>query len=171
MNMTNMNWNYNKLIYDSQINNSKCQFQSLCMLTLSQPLMRRTNTSPSYCPLWLCLVSQQSKLNCKYSMNHAKKRATFIFSWTIWFNYKRVWRDICSMNYHLKWHRRLRKIIGLHLCVPSVTRNGEWQGETSCICGRWILEWCWGEALRGWTIHFHLLQEVQYTTLIQQREL
>ena len=149
MNMTNMNWNNNKLIYNSQINDLKCQFQSLCMSTLSQPLMRRTDTSLSYCSVWLCLISQQSTLNYKYSIHHTRTRAIFVLSWTIWFNYKRVWRDICSVNCHLKWHRRSRKIIGLHLYVHSVTRNGEWQGKTSCTCGRRILEWYWDEALRG----------------------
>ena len=39
MNVTNMSWNHSKLNYDSQINNSKCQLQSLCIPTLSQPLM------------------------------------------------------------------------------------------------------------------------------------
>ena len=29
MNVTNMSWNHSKLIFDSQINNSKCQLQSL----------------------------------------------------------------------------------------------------------------------------------------------
>ena len=83
MDMINMNWNHSKLIYDSQINDSKCQFQSLCILTSSQPLMRRANTIPSCDPVWLCLVSQQSKLNYKYSMLNTKKRAIFVLSWTI----------------------------------------------------------------------------------------
>ena len=99
------------------------------------PLMRRTNTNPSCCPVWPCLVSQQSKFNSKYSMHHTKKRTTFVFSWTTWFKCKRVWRDTYSMRCHWKWHRRSRKIIGLHQCIHSVTVTGEWQGETSCICG------------------------------------
>ena len=33
MDMTNMRLNHSKLIYDSQINDSKCQLQSLCMPT------------------------------------------------------------------------------------------------------------------------------------------
>ena len=142
-----------------------------CIPTSSQPLKRRTNTSPSCCPVWPCFVSPQSELNYKYYVHHTKKRTIFVLLWTIWFNYKRVWRDTYSMRCHWKWHRRSRKIIGLSLCVHSVTRNGEWQGETSCTCGRRILEWCWGEALLGWTIHFHLLQELQSTTIIQQGEL
>ena len=36
-----------KLICDSQINDSKCQHRSSCTLTSSQPLMTRTDTSPS----------------------------------------------------------------------------------------------------------------------------
>ena len=83
MNVTNMSWNHNKLIYDSPINDSKCQLQSWYIPTSSQPLMRRTDTSLSCCPVWLCLVSQQSTLNCKYSIHHTNKRATFILSWTI----------------------------------------------------------------------------------------
>ena len=166
MNVTNMNWNHSKLVYNSQINGSKYQLQSWYMSTSSQPLMKRTNTNPSCYPVWLSLVSQQFKLNYKCFMHHTRTRTIFVFSWTIWFNYKRVWRDTYSMRYHWKWHRRSIKIIGLHLCVHFVTRNGEWQGKTSCTCGRRILEWGWGEALWGWTIHFHLLQEVQSTTLI-----
>ena len=73
MNVTNMSWNHNKLIYDSQINDSKCQLQLWCMPTLSQTLIRRTNTNPSCCPVWPCLKSPQSKLNCKYSIHHMRK--------------------------------------------------------------------------------------------------
>ena len=123
MNVTNMSWNHIKLIYDSQINDPRSQLQSRCMPTLSQPLMRRTNTSLSCCPVWPCLESPQSTHNCKYSIHHLRKRVIFVLSWTIWFNYKRVWRDTYSMRCYWKWHRRSRKIIGLHLYIPSVTRN------------------------------------------------
>ena len=65
-----------------------------------------------------------------------------------------------------------RERLSVYICVSILSQEtGEWQGKTSCICGRRILEWCWGEALRGWTIHMYLLQEVQSTTLIQQGEL
>ena len=79
MNVTNMSWNYNKFIYNSQINDSKCQLQSFCMPTSSQPIMRRTNTNLSYYPVWPCLESQQFKLNCKYSIHHTRKRKIFVF--------------------------------------------------------------------------------------------
>ena len=65
-----------------------------------------------------------------------------------------------------------RERLLVYICVFLLSQEtGEWQGKTSCICGRRILEWCWGETLWGWTIHFHLLPEVQSTTLIQQGEL
>ena len=99
----------------------------------------------SYCPFWLCHESQQSKLNCKYSMHHTKKRTIFILSWTIWFNYKRVWRDIYSKNCYWKWHQRSRDIIGLPLYVHSVTRNWRvtrWDIMHMCQTNtRMVLRW------------------------------
>ena len=147
MNVTNMSWNHSKLIFDSQINNSKCQLQSLCIPTLSQPLMRRPDTNLSWCPVWLCLESLQSKLNSKYSIHHTRTRAIFILLWTIWFNYKRVWRDTYSMRCHWNWHRRSIKIIGLHLYVHSVISNWRvtrwdimhmWQANTRIVL-RWSI--------------------------------
>ena len=41
------------------------------------------NASLSYCPVWLCHVSQQSTHNCMYSIHHTKKRTIFVLSWTI----------------------------------------------------------------------------------------
>ena len=123
MNVTNMSWNHSKLIYNSQINDSRCQLWSWYMLTSRQPLIRRTNTSLSCCPVWTCLISQQSKLNYKYSIHHTRTRVTFVLLLTIRFDYKNTWKSHYSMNCHWKWHQRSRKIIGIHLYVPSVTRN------------------------------------------------
>ena len=75
-------------VCDSQINDSRCQLQSSCMPTSNQPLMTRTDTSPSYCPLWSCLVSLQSKLNSKCFIHHMRKRGTFAPSWNTCFNCK-----------------------------------------------------------------------------------
>ena len=141
------------------------------MPTSSQPLMRRANTNPSCCSVWPCLVSPQFKLNCKCFMHHTRTRAIFVFSWTIWFNYKRgeetpvQWDAIGSDT-------KGRERISVYICVSILSQEtGEWKGKTSCTCGWRILEWCWGETLWGRTIHFHLLQEVQSTTLIRQGEL
>ena len=73
-----------------------------------------------------CLaVSRIPTIQTHLQVFHAphEARVTFVLSWTIWFNYKRVRRNICSMRCHWKWHRRSIKIIGLHLCVRSITRN------------------------------------------------
>ena len=131
-----MSWNHSKLIYDSQINDSKCQLWSCCMPALSHPLMRRTNTSLSCCSVWPCLESQQSKLNCKYSIHHTRTRAIFVLSWTIWFNYKRVWRDIYSVRCHWSAHLRLRMTISAQSIVPSVTRN--WRTTRWDIMHMWL---------------------------------
>ena len=169
----NMSYRVKKLVCDSQINDSRCQLQSLCIPTLSQPLTRRTDTSLSCYHVWPCLVSLPSTLNCKCSMNHTRKRVTFILSWTFWFDYKRVWRDTCSMSCHWSARPRSKMTISAQSIVHSVARvcEGSTESETSCTCGWWVLKWCWGEALQGWTIHLYLLQKVQSTTLIQQGDL
>ena len=120
--MINMSYRVKKLVCDSQINDSRCQLQSLCIPTLSQPLTRRTNTSLSCYHVWPRLVSLPSILNCKCSMNHTRKRVTFILSWTFWFDYKRVWKDTCSMSCHWSARPRSKMTISAQSIVHSVAR-------------------------------------------------
>ena len=53
-------------------NDSKYHHRSSCMLTSSQPLTTRTNTSPSCCSVWPCHAFQPSRFNWRSSMNHTR---------------------------------------------------------------------------------------------------
>ena len=74
----------------SPTNDTKCQHRSSCTLTSSQPLMTRTITSPSYCPVWPCYASLPFIPNCESSIHHTRAKKIFVLSWTISYNCTRV---------------------------------------------------------------------------------
>ena len=171
MNVPNMSWNHSKFIYDSQINDSKCQLQSLCMPAFSQPWWEEQ--TQSHHVILFDHVSYPNNPNSTTSIpctTRRRERSSFFHGLS-----DSITRE-CEET-PIQWDAigsdtEGRERLSVYICVSILSQEtGEWQGETSCTCGRRILEWCWGEALQGWAIHFHLLQEVQSTTLNQQGEL
>ena len=93
------------------------------MLTSSQPLTTRTDTSRPCYPVWPCLALQPLIPNFESFMHHTKAKKSFVLSWSMWFNCKRVWKHISSMNCHWRAHRRSKRTFVQQPCVPSATRN------------------------------------------------